>query len=358
MPAEKVLFIDRDGTLLREPPDEQIDRLDKIRLVPGVVPALLRLRDAGYRLVMVSNQDGLGTDRFPRADFDICQDFLLTLLGDQGIEFSDVFICPHLAADNCPCRKPRPGLLTEFLLDCELDRQRSAVIGDRDTDLELAANLGLRGFKVTGNGDWWGSWPGIVRSLLDGSRQARVRRQTAETRIEVQVDLDAPGRVAVDTGIGFFDHMLEQLAKHGDFSLALSCAGDLQVDAHHTVEDCALTLGEALKKALGDKRGVGRYGFVLPMDEAQARVAVDLSGRGSLVFAGEFNCDQVGELPSEMVPHFFRSLADALGAAIHINIEGENTHHMIEAGFKGLGRALRPALSKNGDQLPSTKGLL
>lgn len=358
MCADKVLFIDRDGTLIREPDDEQVDRIEKVRLLPGVITALCRLRDAGYRFVMVSNQDGLGSSAFPQRDFDLCQNFVLELFSDQGIHFSDIFICPHVAADLCSCRKPKAGLLTDFLLGTDIDRKRSAVIGDRDSDMELALNLGLPGLRVDLSGDFDHSWAGIARRLLDGDRRARVQRATSETQIMVDVDLDVPGRIEVSTGIGFFDHMLEQLARHGDFSLQMSCRGDLAVDTHHTVEDCALALGEALRKALGDKRGIGRYGFVLPMDEAQARIAVDLSGRSAFVFKARFGREQVGGIATEMVPHFFSSLSQSLGASIHVEIEGENTHHMVESGFKGLGRALRPALGRNGNTLPSTKGVL
>lgn len=358
MRSEKVLFVDRDGTLIVEPEDEQVDRLDKVRLMPEVIPALRRLTAGGYRLVMVSNQDGLGTESFPTDDFERCQSFVLGLFADQGVEFSDVFICPHFEDDGCVCRKPKAGLLRAFLEETSIDRRRSAVVGDRDADMQLAENLGLRGLRIDRGGDFGQSWPGVARRLLDGARFARVRRNTRETRIAVSVDLDSPGRVEVSSGLGFFDHMLEQVARHGDFSLCLHCDGDLEVDEHHTVEDCALALGEALREALGDKRGIGRYGFVLPMDESQARVAIDLSGRPALVFDAALNGGRVGQLSTEMVPHFFRSFADSLGAAVHIHIEGQNTHHMIEAGFKGLGRALRPALARCGESVPSSKGSL
>jgi len=229
------------------------------------------------------------------------------------------------------------------------------MIGDRDTDLEFARALGIRGLRV-GSGAPEHGWPAIVRTLLQ--RRAHIVRRTRETEINVTVtlDSDAPSRIA--TGIGFFDHMLEQLAKHGGFSLELDCRGDLHIDEHHTVEDCALSIGEALRRALGDKRGIGRYGFLLAMDESEAQVAIDLSGRAFFVFEGRFGREQVGALPSELVPHFFRSLADALGAAVHLSVRGENTHHMIEACFKGVGRALRPALRRDGSELPSTKGAL
>ncbi len=352
----KIALLDRDGTLIQEPPDQQVDRLDKVALVPGVIPALLRMRDAGYEFVMVSNQDGRGTPAFPEASFQQVQDFVLGLFGSQGITFREIFICPHLPAEGCACRKPRTGLLTTFLSATPLDRSASVVIGDRATDLELAANIGLRGMRIDPTDRM--AWAAIVHQLVDLPRTATVQRTTRETSISCSVDLDDDSPVRIRTGIGFFDHMLEQLAKHGGFSLALDCAGDLDVDEHHTVEDTALAIGEALRRALGDKRGIGRYGFLLPMDEAQARVAIDLSGRASFTFEGVFPRSEVGSLPTELVPHFFRSLGDSLGAVIQIAVSGNNTHHMIEACFKGTGRALRQALARQGTALPTTKGIL
>jgi len=357
-----ILFVDRDGTLIEEPPDQQVDRLDKLRLLPGVLAALAQLRRAGYRLVMVTNQDGLGTERYPLEHFEQVQSFLLQLFASQGIEFEAVFVCPHFAHQGCACRKPLTGLVTEYLQQQPLDRLRSAMIGDRDTDLEFARNLGIRGLRVRadantdGDADSVGSWAQIAQLLL--ARRAHVQRSTRETQIDVSVDLDSSAPSRIQTGIGFFDHMLEQLAKHAGFELALNCRGDLQIDEHHTVEDCALALGEALRRALGDKTGIGRYGFLLPMDESEAQVAIDLSGRSYFVFEGSFGRTQVGALPTELVAHFFRSLADSLGAALHLSVRGENTHHMIEACFKGVGRALRPALRREGYDLPSTKGTL
>ncbi len=352
----KIAFLDRDGTLVHEPADEQVDRLDKVMLTEGVVPALIRLRDAGYQFVMISNQDGRGTPSFPEADFQLVQEFLLNLFRSQGISFLDIFICPHKPADGCACRKPRTGLLTEFLSRTPLDRSASIVIGDRDTDMELAANIGLRGVRLDPLDPT--AWARLAHALLDAPRTADVRRSTRETRIECRVDLDSEEPIGISTGIGFFDHMLEQLARHAGFSLVLACDGDLRVDEHHTVEDVSLVLGEALRTALGDKRGIGRYGFVLPMDESRAQIAVDLSGRTFFVFEGAFPRPEVGGLPTELVSHFFRSLADGLGAAVHISVTGENTHHMVEACFKGTGRALRQALARQGRTLPSTKGVL
>jgi imidazoleglycerol-phosphate dehydratase/histidinol-phosphatase len=350
------LFVDRDGTLVEEPADEQVDRLDKIRLLPGVMAALAQLRQAGYRLVMVTNQDGLGSQSYPRASFEQVQQFLLRLFESQGVQFDAIFVCPHRPADGCPCRKPRAGLVSEYLQQHPIDPVRSAVIGDRDTDLEFAHALGIRGLRVRSGGTDSEDWAAVAQRLL--ARRARVERKTRETVIEVIVELDAVEPSRIDSGIGFFDHMLEQLAKHGGFQLTLRCQGDLHIDEHHTVEDCALALGEALRRALGDKTGIGRYGFLLPMDEAEAQVAIDLAGRPYFAFEGRFTREQVGSLPTELVPHFFRTLADSLGAAIHLSVRGENSHHMVEACFKGVGRALRPALRREGTELPSTKGAL
>lgn len=354
-----LLFIDRDGTLVEEPPDQQVDALEKVRLVPGVVPALLRLADAGYRLLLVSNQDGRGTPSFPEADFRKTHDFIVGLFASQGIHFDAEFICPHFPGDGCACRKPATGLVTRYLVHNPPDLDRSFVLGDRDTDLAFAENLGLVGLKVGDGTDGSLTWPEIARRILGGLRRAVVTRATNETRIRVAVDLDDPhGAVRATTGIGYYDHMLEQVAKHGGFAMELECSGDLHVDEHHTVEDVALALGEALRVALGARRGLGRYGFVLPMDETRAELSIDLGGRPYLVFHGEFRRERVGELPTELVPHFFRSLADSLRASIHVRLDGDNDHHMVEGAFKSLGRALRAAFRREGGGIPSTKGVL
>ena len=353
-----VLFIDRDGTLVLEPEDQQVDRLDKVRFVPGVFAALQALKEAGYRLVMDTNQDGRGTASFPEELFAVPQAFIIEAFASQGLTFDAVFICPHKPHEGCHCRKPLTGLLDPWLAHNPIDRSRSAVIGDRDSDLELAKNLGVDGLRLLPDGGPEHTWPAIVRCLTGRHRTARITRKTRETEIVVAVDLDSEGPQILQTGIGFFDHMLEQVGKHGGFQLELSCRGDLAVDEHHTVEDCALALGQALRQALGDKRGIGRHGFLLAMDEAEAQVAIDLSGRPYFVWEGQFSRDNVGGLPTELVPHFFRSLAETLGAAIHITVRGENAHHMVEAAFKGVGRALRNALRREGNDLPSSKGAL
>jgi imidazoleglycerol-phosphate dehydratase / histidinol-phosphatase len=297
--SQGVLFIDRDGALIQSKGEEIT--LQNLRLLPGVVPALKQLREAGYELVMVGAQGGASA-------------FLLELFASQGAAFKAVCAAAEVPVDD----------------------------GERIDDARAAQE----------------AWPQIARRLTANLRTAVVARKTKETDINVEVRLDEEAPIRVATGIGFFDHMLEQVAKHGGFSLQLSCSGDLHIDEHHTVEDCALALGQALKIALGDKRGIQRYGFMLPMDEALARVAIDLSGRPYFVFEGSFGRDQVGQLPTELVPHFFRSLAETLGAAINIKVSGENTHHMIEACFKGVGRALRQAIRITDTQLPSTKGTL
>ena len=350
------LFIDRDGTLVEEPHDEQVDALAKIRFLPGVFAALNELRRRGFRLVMVTNQDGLGTSSFPQANFDLAHEFILEAFRSQGIEFERTFICPHFKTDGCDCRKPKTALVDAFMREGTVDLASSAVIGDRDTDLQFASNLGIRGVRVRRNGTAEETWPEAVRALT--ARRAHVERRTKETNIDVTVNLDATAPIQVTTGIGFFDHMLEQIAKHGGFSLQLTCKGDLQIDEHHTVEDCGLALGEALRRALGSKVGIARYGFLLPMDEAQAQVAIDLSGRAFSQFTGRFGREAVGGLPTELVPHFFRSLADTMGAAIHVTVTGENAHHMIEGCFKSVGRALRQAFRRESEELPSTKGVL
>ena len=351
----KLLFVDRDGCLIEEPADEQIDRFEKLALLPGVIPALRRCVAAGYELVMVSNQDGLGTARFPQPDFDGPHNLLLRILSSQGIEFHEILIDRSLPEDGLDTRKPGTGLVRQYLADDGWSRVASAMIGDRDSDLRFADNLGVRGVRVGPEGM---SWMEVAHLLCDAPRTAGLTRASRETRISVKLDLDSAADPDIRTGIGFFDHMLEQIGKHGGFSLSLHCDGDLHVDEHHTVEDSALALGQALRQALGDKRGIARYGFTLPMDETLARAALDLSGRPWFEFDGHFPRDHVGGLSTEMVTHFFRSLCETLGANLHLTVRGENTHHMVEACFKATARCLRQAIRREGDALPSTKGLL
>jgi imidazoleglycerol-phosphate dehydratase/histidinol-phosphatase len=355
----RILFVDRDGTLIAEPDDYQIDSYAKLRFVEGVIPAMLRLRDAGYQFVMISNQDGLGTPAFPREDFEGPHALMLQVFASQGIAFREILIDSSLPADNAPTRKPAIGLALPLLKDRGIDWTRSAMVGDRDTDIAFARNLGIRGFQLRTadfGGEW--DWPGIAHALADAPRTARIQRNTRETRIEVGVDLDREAEPRVSTGLGFFDHMLEQLGKHGGFALELECKGDLHIDEHHTIEDSALALGQALRAALGDKRGIGRYGFVLPMDESLATAALDFSGRPYFVFEGGFARERVGDVPTELVPHFFRSLCESAGLNLNLNVSGDNDHHKVEACFKAVARALRQAIRREGHGLPSTKGSL
>lgn len=354
-----ILFVDRDGTLIEEPADFQIDRYEKLRFVPGVIPALLRLRDAGYEFVVVSNQDGLGSEAYPRASFDAPHALMMQVFESQGIAFRDVLIDCSWPADNAPTRKPNIGLVVPMLRDRRIDWARSAMVGDRETDNAFAHNLGIRAFQLRTpqfGGEW--DWAGIAHALVDAPRIARVERNTRETRVAVEVDLDRAAEPQVRTGLGFFDHMVEQLGKHGGFALSLRCEGDLHIDEHHTVEDSALALGAALREALGDKRGIGRYGFTLPMDETLASAALDFSGRPYFVFDGRFARERVGDLPTELVAHFFRSLCETAGLNLHLKVEGDNDHHKVEACFKAVARALRQALPREGRELPSTKGVL
>ena len=351
----RILFIDRDGVLIEEPEDEQIDSFEKFRLVTGVIPALLRLRDAGFEFVMVTNQDGLGTAAFPRESFEGPHRLLLQIFDSQGIRFREILIDESRPEENKPTRKPGLGLVMHYLRDRSIDLSSSAMVGDRETDMLFAKNLGVRAFRL-GPKDY--SWAAIAHALADAPRTAVVERTTKETRIRVALDLDRIADPVAKTGLGFFDHMLEQLGKHGGFSLEVTCEGDLHIDEHHTVEDTALALGTALKQALGDKRGIGRYGFTLPMDETRASAALDFSGRPYFVFDGVFPRENVGGLPSELVPHFFRSLCETAGLNLHLEVRGENTHHMIEACFKSVARALRQAVRREGVELPSTKGAL
>jgi imidazoleglycerol-phosphate dehydratase/histidinol-phosphatase len=340
MSAGRVIFLSRDGTLNQDPAAHAPQDAAGVRLMPFLIPSLLDLKRAGFAFVIVDHQNGSGGARPAREAGDSAHEVTLELLRSQGIDFQTAPIRPEWLAAN------------------GVDGHRSFLIAAGEADLKFAKSLGVEGLKVSRQGETRESWPEIARHILGKGRRGQVHRVTKETDVAVEVDLSCEGPSRVATGLGFFDHMLEQIAKHGGFSLNIECRGDLHIDEHHTVEDCALALGKALREALGDKRGIGRYGFLLAMDEAEAQVALDLSGRPFFVWEAKFNRERIGDLPTELVPHFFRSLAETLGAALHIQVRGENTHHMIESCFKGVGRSLRQAIRLEGGELPSTKGRL
>ncbi|HVN48402.1 MAG TPA: bifunctional histidinol-phosphatase/imidazoleglycerol-phosphate dehydratase HisB [Bacteroidota bacterium] len=362
----KVLFIDRDGTLIVEPKSEQVDTLEELEFVPGIIRGLQLLQQRGFTLVMISNQDHLGSRSYPLDSFNLVQKKLLSLLEGEGIHFSEIFICPHGPNDNCDCRKPKIGLLKEYLKNTSIDLPKSYVIGDRETDVEMARTIGCKAARLTSDkkskADFISTdFLEISRYIIKAERSSHVERITKETNIVIDVELDGTGVSSISTGIGFFDHMLELFSKHSSIDLRVKVKGDLRVDEHHTVEDAGLALGEAIRQALGDKRGIGRYGFLLPMDESLAEVAIDLSGRPYCVFHAKFSRDVVGELPTELVEDFFRAYADGLRANLHIKVSGRNDHHKIEAMFKATARALAQAILLNErllDVLPSTKGTL
>jgi len=354
----KLLFIDRDGTLIEEPADEQIDSFEKLKFVKGVFKNLGFIsQHLDFKLIMVSNQDGLGTDSFPERTFWPVHNFILQTLEGEGITFDKQHIDHHFPEDNAPTRKPGTGMLTEYIDNPKYDLAGSYVIGDRDTDAQLAQNLGCRALILGKDGM---DWEKIAEILFAGERKAEVTRTTKETDIHVEVNLEGTGKCDISTGLGFFDHMLEQIAKHGMIDLTVHTKGDLHVDEHHTIEDTGLALGECLLKALGDKRGIERYGYSLPMDDSLCQVALDFGGRPWLVWDAEFHREKVGEMPTEMFPHFFKSLSDAAKMNLNIKGEGQNEHHKIEGIFKAFARSLRMAVRRDiyHYELPSSKGML
>jgi imidazoleglycerol-phosphate dehydratase/histidinol-phosphatase len=372
---KKVLFIDRDGTLIIEPPDEQIDSLEKLEYYPGVFSGLGKIaRETDFELVMVTNQDGLGTDRFPEKSFWPAHERMLKTFESEGIRFTNVFIDRSLPADNKPTRKPGTAMLTEYFSP-DYDLNNSFVLGDRITDVILAKNLGAKGILLN-NGDLENklkeqnlerhcslittSWQAIATFLLRPERKAVVRRTTKETDIVIEINLDGSGKSNISTGLGFFDHMLDQLSKHGKLDLDITVKGDLHIDEHHTIEDTALALGDSFFKAMGDKLGIERYGFCLPMDDCLAQVAIDFGGRPWLVWDAEFKREKIGEMPTEMFYHFFKSFSDTSKSNLNIKVEGTNEHHKIESIFKAFAKAIRAAVRREegNKDLPSTKGLL
>jgi len=369
----KVLFIDRDGTLILEPPDEQIDSLEKLEYYPGVFVPLAAIAAANtFELVMVTNQDGLGTDRFPEDTFWPAHNKMMRTLTNENIVFSKVFIDRSFPHENKPTRKPGTAMLTEFLSE-DYDLPGSYVVGDRITDVILARNLNAKAIlindgslqqKVKDEGlEPWCAlittrWEEIRTFLLKPARKARVQRTTKETDIIVEINLDGNGASSIHTGLGFFDHMLDQLARHGNIDIHIAVKGDLHIDEHHTIEDTALALGEAFLKALEDKRGIERYGFCLPMDDCLAQVAIDFGGRPWLVWDAPFLREKIGDMPTEMFLHFFKSFSDTSKCNLNVKAEGTNEHHKIEAIFKAFAKAIKMAVKREGNQLPSTKGVL
>ena len=353
---KQVLFIDRDGTILVEPEDEQIDSFEKFQFVPGVIRNLHFIRThLDFELVMVSNQDGLGTDSYPEYSFWPTHNLMLQTLKGEGIEFDDILIDRSFPEEHLPTRKPGTGMLTKYMQG-DYDLANSYVIGDRQTDAQLAVNLGCKSLILSDELDW----NRIAEILFAGERTASVRRTTKETDIDISLCLDGTGKSDISTGLGFFDHMLEQIAKHGSIDLKIHVKGDLNVDEHHTIEDTGIALGECIGKALGDKRGIERYGYTLPMDDCLCSVALDFGGRPWLVWDAEFHRERVGDMPTEMFLHFFKSFSDAARMNLNIKAEGENEHHKIEGIFKALARSLKMAVKRDiyKYQLPSSKGML
>lgn len=355
---KKILFIDRDGTIIEEPNDEQVDSFKKLKFKENAIGSLSFLRQhTDFLFVMVSNQDGLGTKSFPEDSFWPVHNFILQTLENEGVVFDDVLIDRHFPEDNSNMRKPNIGMVEKYINSGNYDISGSYVIGDRDTDRMMAKNIGCKSYIVDDNSM---TWKKITELIFAGERSCEIRRTTKETDIYVNMNLDGTGFTDIETGIGFFDHMLEQIGKHGMIDLVVHCNGDLYVDAHHTVEDTALAIGECLKKALGDKRGIERYGFCLPMDDCLCQVALDFGGRPWLVWDTNFDRETIGDMPTEMFFHFFKSLSDAAQINLNIKAEGTNEHHKIEGIFKAFARSLKMSVRRDISHfyLPSTKGVL
>lgn len=354
---KRALFIDRDGTILVEPADEQIDSFEKFHFLPGAIRNLNFIRKKlDFEFVLVSNQDGLGTDSYPEEDFWPTHNMMLDILKSENVEFDDQCIDRSFPKDNLPTRKPGTAMLTKYMQG-DYDLANSYVIGDRQTDKQLAQNLGCKYLIL---GDNVQSWDEITELLFAGERTASVRRTTKETDIDIWLNLDGTGQCDINTGLGFFDHMLEQIGKHGNIDLKIHVKGDLNVDEHHTIEDTGIALGECIAKAIGDKRGIERYGYTLPMDDCLCSVCLDFGGRAWLVWDAEFHRERIGDMPTEMFLHFFKSFSDAARINLNIKAEGENEHHKIEGIFKALARSIKMAVKRDiyKYQLPSSKGVL
>ena len=361
---KKVLFIDRDGTIIAEPEDEQVDSFEKLTFLPGVISCLSKIaKETDFELVMVTNQDGLGTDSYPEDTFWPVQNKILEILKGEGVTFAEIFIDRTTPSQKAPTRKPGTAMLVKFLAK-GIDLNSSYVIGDRPTDVELAKNLGCKAIFVSNENIPEAElrtrdWNDIYMYLKQIPRIAKVNRKTSETDILIELNLDGSGKSSIDTGIGFFDHMLQQIARHGNMDLTIKVNGDLQIDEHHTIEDVAIALGDAVLIALGGKKGIERYSFVLPMDDCLAQVALDFGGRPWLVWDVKFIREKVGELPTELFFHFFKSFTDNAKCNLNINAEGENEHHKIEAIFKAFAKAIRQAVRQTDNfNIPSTKGSL
>jgi imidazoleglycerol-phosphate dehydratase/histidinol-phosphatase len=372
---KRVLFIDRDGTLIIEPPDEQVDTLDELEFYPKVIRNLYNIRkNLDFDLVIVSNQDGLGTSKYPEEKFQLVQKKMLRTFENEEVTFDDIFIDKSFASENKPTRKPGTGMLGKFMSG-NYDLANSFVIGDRITDIKLAKNLGSKGILLNDRSMWLAlqeeqleeycvlitkDWDEIYEFLSLNQRTAEIHRQTNETDINVKINLNGSGYSYISTGIGFFDHMLDQIAKHSSSDLEIRVKGDLHIDEHHMIEDTAITLGEAFYKAIGDKRGIERYGFVLPMDDCLAQVAIDFGGRSWLIWDVEFKREKIGDMPTELFKHFFKSFADSAKCNIYVKAEGENEHHKIESIFKAFAKAIKMAKKRDifNYDLPSTKGVL
>jgi imidazoleglycerol-phosphate dehydratase / histidinol-phosphatase len=361
---KKTLFIDRDGTIIKEPEDEQVDNLEKLMFIPGAITGLAAIaREMDFELVMVTNQDGLGTSSFPEDTFWPGHNKMLDLLKGEGVEFAAIFIDRTFPEEKAPTRKPGTGMLIEYLAS-GVDLRNSYVIGDRQTDIQLAANIGCNAIFFNSNKTpdailSTRDWNEIYNFLKSVPRKAEVSRKTGETDISIEINLDGNGKSSISTDIGFLDHMLDQVARHGNIDLTVKAKGDKKVDNHHLIEDIAITFGEAFLKALGGKKGIERYSFVLPMDDCLAQVAVDLGGRPWLVWDVSFKSSMIGEMPAEMFFHFFKSFSDNAKCNLNIKADGDNDHHKAEAIFKGFARALKAAVKQTDNYiLPSTKGKL